>query len=601
MKNQQYKISALERDERAISMPARVPLGRAMKALREAILEAFRTGSTWEIVQVCNDQLKPLLDAQTELAYLKGGRRIQLTSEKILSESKKEYAPVRFSLSDDDETATRGVADYLRKISGIDPSNFSDSFEKHNAGAIGNLASAICDEVKKAQIDLTQAGIHVKGGKAEIARILAQNGVQAPNLGALAETLFRTHTQQAYSAGRWNTATDPDFADEIWGFEYVTAHDPRVREGHRVLDGVRLPKEDPFWAKYFPPNGWNCRCTTLDIWYDDAEAKINFGITGRDPRKRTPEEMDVSKEFQGNVGIFATLEPVKTPKPSPISIPKTIPTQPKTALKTHKNGGSSPVYYEEISPIPSDEKIPPETWLEDIDKKVWKVLENEEILKFNSEKKSKFREKAEKAISKVSKQAGKRIKVDFGSWGDEKHALDCRLVNTYTAGIVAVIQKFPILAHCVKEISSDILTRAKGSYNPITQDLHFASNVKYSTIEADIVHEKQSGEKSTAHINHTAYHELGHALFCKICSHNEIPECLDFVKFATKTHGTILAMTNEEIVKQSSFYATKSADEMFAECFAEYFGSREPRLIAKHVVEGAFTVQKALEMKMKGN
>lgn len=79
----------------------------------------------------------------------------------------------------------------------------------------------------------------------------------------------------------------------------------RVREGHRVLEGVRLPKEDPFWKKYFPPNGWNCRCTTLEIWKDEPTAKIDFGITGRDPRKRTPSAMNVPAEFRGNVGIFA--------------------------------------------------------------------------------------------------------------------------------------------------------------------------------------------------------------------------------------------------------------------------------------------------------
>lgn len=79
----------------------------------------------------------------------------------------------------------------------------------------------------------------------------------------------------------------------------------RVREGHRVLEGVRLPKEDPFWKKYFPPNGWNCRCTTLEIWKDEPTAKIDFGITGRDPRKRTSDAMNVPKEFRGNVGIFA--------------------------------------------------------------------------------------------------------------------------------------------------------------------------------------------------------------------------------------------------------------------------------------------------------
>ena len=217
-----------------------------------------------------------------------------------------EFAPVKFSLGDDSGAQARGTIEYLRRISGIDPSKARSKFKRHIAGAIGDLSKEITSEVKKAVEDLTKQGIHLRGGKARIQEILARHNVQVTNTPALAETLFRTQSQQAYAAGRWNTVNDSDFGDYIWGVEYVTAGDDRVREGHRVLEGVRLPKEDPFWKKYFPPNGWNCRCTTLEIWKDESTAKIDFGITGRDPRKRTSDAMNVPKEFRGNVGIFAS-------------------------------------------------------------------------------------------------------------------------------------------------------------------------------------------------------------------------------------------------------------------------------------------------------
>lgn len=28
---------------------------------------------------------------------------------------------------------------------------------------------------------------------------------------------------------------------------------------------LTLPMDDPFWDKYFPPNGWNCRCTVVQV------------------------------------------------------------------------------------------------------------------------------------------------------------------------------------------------------------------------------------------------------------------------------------------------------------------------------------------------
>ncbi|MBA3830154.1 MAG: minor capsid protein [Taibaiella sp.] len=46
---------------------------------------------------------------------------------------------------------------------------------------------------------------------------------------------------------------------------YSTVHDSRVREAHRILDGTVRPVDDSFWKEYYPPNGWNCRCTVLQL------------------------------------------------------------------------------------------------------------------------------------------------------------------------------------------------------------------------------------------------------------------------------------------------------------------------------------------------
>lgn len=47
--------------------------------------------------------------------------------------------------------------------------------------------------------------------------------------------------------------------------QYRTAADGRVREEHANLHDTTLPASDPFWDKYFPPNGWNCRCTVAQV------------------------------------------------------------------------------------------------------------------------------------------------------------------------------------------------------------------------------------------------------------------------------------------------------------------------------------------------
>lgn len=41
---------------------------------------------------------------------------------------------------------------------------------------------------------------------------------------------------------------------------YQTVGDLRVRPTHVELDNITRPVNDSFWNKYYPPNGWNCRC-----------------------------------------------------------------------------------------------------------------------------------------------------------------------------------------------------------------------------------------------------------------------------------------------------------------------------------------------------
>lgn len=50
-----------------------------------------------------------------------------------------------------------------------------------------------------------------------------------------------------------------------YNLQYRTAGDEKVRPEHAELNGVTLSIDDPFWREYFPPNGWNCRCTVVQV------------------------------------------------------------------------------------------------------------------------------------------------------------------------------------------------------------------------------------------------------------------------------------------------------------------------------------------------
>ena len=56
--------------------------------------------------------------------------------------------------------------------------------------------------------------------------------------------------------------------------EYRTAGDSRVRDDHAKLNGTKRKKEDPFWNTYYPPNGWKCRCTAIELSNDTEETPL---------------------------------------------------------------------------------------------------------------------------------------------------------------------------------------------------------------------------------------------------------------------------------------------------------------------------------------
>lgn len=71
------------------------------------------------------------------------------------------------------------------------------------------------------------------------------------------------HAQaSAEMAAKWEGYEED--GDEYY-LQYRTAGDDKVRPEHAALNGVTLPMSDPFWDEYFPPNGWNCRCTVVQV------------------------------------------------------------------------------------------------------------------------------------------------------------------------------------------------------------------------------------------------------------------------------------------------------------------------------------------------
>lgn len=69
----------------------------------------------------------------------------------------------------------------------------------------------------------------------------------------------------AQMAAKWeNFMRDGD----RYNLQYRTAGDKKVRPTHAALNRVTLPITDTFWEEFYPPNGWNCRCTVMQVLKD---------------------------------------------------------------------------------------------------------------------------------------------------------------------------------------------------------------------------------------------------------------------------------------------------------------------------------------------
>lgn len=79
---------------------------------------------------------------------------------------------------------------------------------------------------------------------------------------AYGDTVYRTNTNSAYSAGRFAQAEDPDVAEVIPAMQYINMHLPTSRPWHEAADGLIAATNDPIWKEFTPPLGYNCTCGT---------------------------------------------------------------------------------------------------------------------------------------------------------------------------------------------------------------------------------------------------------------------------------------------------------------------------------------------------
>jgi len=111
------------------------------------------------------------------------------------------------------------------------------------------------------------------------------------------EAEYNFATSSAQMSAKW---IEVEANADRYNLQYRTAEDDKVRKDHQELANITLPATHDFWDKYYPPNGWRCRCIAIEV------RKSKFEITDE---KKAMEKGDkattqIGKDGKNRMEIF---------------------------------------------------------------------------------------------------------------------------------------------------------------------------------------------------------------------------------------------------------------------------------------------------------
>lgn len=172
----------------------------------------------------------------------------------------------------------------------------SDAAKAKAFTVAGDITDDTINRVRETLADLTVQGPTLSEFR-ETLRDKLNTGLLGP---AHVETVYRTNLQAAYRDGRESILANPIVSSVFPYQEYLPINDGRVRTEHLALaklglDGTGIyRRDDPFWDRFTPPNGFNCRCGTNLLTLEAAARKgvveaqlwIETGVPPRQPEFR---------------------------------------------------------------------------------------------------------------------------------------------------------------------------------------------------------------------------------------------------------------------------------------------------------------------------
>jgi SPP1 gp7 family putative phage head morphogenesis protein len=251
--NAEFIIARREKEQERIVRQGVIALRKTAAQVKRETIQAFKAKRKPKVRGLIKPVLRPLLLEAMVAANLMG--RVNVYKE----------APKSIEFAVYTSTVRQMAAELAKRRRELSVPALQEAYRSEALTLSTDISAELAVSLEASVAGLVAKGAHVK----EAVAALADKFPKLDLPGRL-ETIFRTKTRQAYSAGRWASLQDPAIQEILWGFQYSTVGDDRVRPEHAVLDEVVAPKDHPFWDKWWPPNGWNCRCEVIEL-YDPPE------------------------------------------------------------------------------------------------------------------------------------------------------------------------------------------------------------------------------------------------------------------------------------------------------------------------------------------
>jgi SPP1 gp7 family putative phage head morphogenesis protein len=175
-----------------------------------------------------------------------------------------------------------GAREFWRDKVQLGPGAFSRLSDeaKIRAFAIGGIARG--DELKTVFDALQRAidnGESFDKFKKECREIFERRGWTGKRAWRV-DNIYRTNIQTAYNVGHYEQLKEDRDILPYW--QYSAVNDRRTRPTHLAMNGRVWPADHPIWNKWYPPNGYRCRCSVIGLTKSQIERR-GLKIEADDP------------------------------------------------------------------------------------------------------------------------------------------------------------------------------------------------------------------------------------------------------------------------------------------------------------------------------